>query len=356
MIRSFGVEEELLLVSSDGRPAPAADRVVDLAPRDLETEFKKEQTEFGSDPCSDTGALEGQLRSLRATASAAAGSAGARVVALATSPLKVRPTVTDDERYRRMTEEFGLLADQLLTCGQHVHVQIRSPEEGVAVLDRIGVWLPTILAVSANSPFWQGQDTGYASFRSMLWGRWPTAVSTAPFGDPTTYDAVRAELISSGAALDDAMIYFDARLSVKYPTLEIRVPDVCLDVSDAVLIAALCRGLVDTSAEAWRRGDPAPAVRPELMRAAQWRAARRGLTDQLVDLADRRPIPAAAALDRLLAHVQGALTTNGDLDCVQEGLRRLLNAGTGAQRQRGAYRARGTLSDVVDDAVARTLM
>lgn len=255
-----------------------------------------------------------------------------------------------------MTEKFGLLAYQQLTCGQHVHVQIRSPEEGVAVLDRIGVWLPTVLAVSGKSPFWRGQDTGYASFRSMLWGRWPTALSTTPFGDPATYDAVRADLISVGAALDDGMIYFDARLSAKYPTLEIRVPDVCMGVSDAVLIAALCRALVDTAADAWRRGDPAPAVRPELLRAAQWRAARYGVTDDLVDLASRRRRPAADALDDLLDHVHRALVAAGDLDLVREGLQRLMSAGAGAERQRGAYRYRGELSDVIDDAAARALM
>ena len=174
------------------------------------------------------------------------------VVAVATSPFKVRPTPTENERYARMTEMFGIIARQQLTCGQHIHVSINSPDEGVAALDRIRGWLPLLTAISANSPYWQGQDTGYASYRSIAWGQWPTAGPTEAFGDVDGYHRAIAGLLATGAAMDDGMIYFDARLSAKYPTLEIRVPDVCTDVGDSALIAALARGLVDTSATDWR--------------------------------------------------------------------------------------------------------
>ena len=170
------------------------------------------------------------------------------VVAVATSPFKVRPTATENERYARMIEMFGIIARQQLTCGQHIHVSINSPDEGVAALDRIRGWLPLLTAISANSPYWQGQDTGYASYRSIAWGQWPTAGPTETFGNVTGYHQAIKGLLETGAAMDDGMIYFDARLSASYPTLEIRVPDVCTDVGDSALIAALARGLVDTAA------------------------------------------------------------------------------------------------------------
>ena len=116
------------------------------------------------------------------------------------------------------------------------------------MLDRIGPWLPVLLAMSANSPFWNGVDSGYASYRSQVWQRWPTAGPTGTFGSAAAYRQVIDDLVATGAALDRAMIYFDARLSERYPTLEIRVADVCLRAEDTVLIGALARALVETSA------------------------------------------------------------------------------------------------------------
>lgn len=144
----------------------------------VEREFKMEQTEIGSTPTTDVAALREELLSVRRTVAAAAGSTGVHVVAVATNPFEVNPTLTKNERYARMAGMFGIIAAQQLTCGQHIHVAIESAEEGVAVLDRIRGWLPLLIALSANSPYWQGQDTGYASYRSIAWGQWPTAGPT----------------------------------------------------------------------------------------------------------------------------------------------------------------------------------
>jgi carboxylate-amine ligase len=370
MARTFGVEEELLLVRrDDGRPTPAGDRVVRATQDDLETgegafgpesvehEFKQEQAEIGSQPCTDAADLTGQLRSLRAAAGRAAAESGAQIAAIATSPHKVGPTPTENDRYARMTDRFGLLARQQLTCGQHVHVSVDSRAEGVAVLDRIAPWLPTLLALSTNSPYWQGQDTGYASFRTVMWGLWPTTGPAGPFGDEAGYDAALDDLISTGAAMDLGMIYFDARLSARYPTVEIRVADVCTDVDDAVVIAALCRALVDTVADDWRTGRPVRSVPPQIHRAASWRAARFGLTGDLVDPTRRTGlVPAAVAVAELVERVSAALAGDGDSQLVADGVARMLQGGTGAERQRAAFRgADGDLASVVTDAARRTL-
>ena len=188
-----------------------------------------------------------------------------------------------------MAELFGLTAHEQLTCGCHVHVGISSAEEGVAVLDRAGPWLATLLALSANSPFWQGRDSEYASFRYQVWGRWPSSGPAEPFGTARAYRETIEQMVASGTLIDPGMVYFDARLSERYPTIEIRIADVCLRAEDAVLIAALARALVETEARSWREGKPAPQVRTELLRLAAWRASRSGLDDTLLHPVTGKP-------------------------------------------------------------------
>ena len=193
------------------------------------------------------------MRARRRLLAEAARDQGARLLVTGTSPVPGRATPTDDQRYDRMNAAFAVVARQQLSCGMHVHVAVASRAEGVAVLDRIRPWLSVLIALSANSPFSGGHDTGYASYRSVLWGQWPTATVTEAFGDEAGYDDVIDAVIASGAALDHGMIYFEARLSASYPTVEIRVADVCLDVDDAVTVAGLARGLVEACG-ASRRG------------------------------------------------------------------------------------------------------
>jgi carboxylate-amine ligase len=371
-MRSVGVEEELLLVdpvsgeplsvadavlrSQERRPeGPAADDLEDEeAGGTLDGELHQQQLETDTRPHTDLGELATELLTWRRRAGDAALAGGARVAALATSPLPVTPRTTPKARYLRMAEQFGLTQAEQLTCGCHVHVSVESPEEGVAVLDRIRVWLPVLTALSANSPYWQGQDTQYASFRSQAWGRWPSAGPIEVQGSVRRYRQMVSTLLGTGVLLDEAMAYFDARLSARYPTVEIRVADVCLRAEDAVLVAALCRGLVDTAAEEERHGGDAPAVPSALLRLATWRAGRSGVEDVLVDPADWRPRPARDVIAALLAHVRPALVRSGDLARVEAGLDDVLARGTGARRQRAVLGRSGRLADVVLDAVELT--
>jgi carboxylate-amine ligase len=254
-----------------------------------------------------------------------------------------------------MTAEFGLVARQQLTCGQHVHVSVESREEGVAVLDRIRPWLAVLNAVSANSPFWQGADTGYASYRNILWNQWPTAGPTDAFGSVAGYDERVASLVSSGAALDDAMIYFDARLSAQYPTVEIRVADVCSSVDYAVLIAAICRALVETTAGEAQRGVDYSPPGVGILRAAAWRAARWGLAGTLVDVRRGGTTAAMRLVDELVDYIRPALIEFGDEKLVDSGIELLRERGTGADAQRAWAREPGGLSTVVSRVAERTL-
>ncbi|MEO3828549.1 glutamate--cysteine ligase [Actinomadura sp. B10D3] len=367
--RTFGVEEELLLVDPEsGAPQAVSGSVIMYARRHdelfltggrrskpLETELQREQLETATPVCTSLGEVSEHLRSARLAAAGCAAGAGVAVAALATSPVSVRPSLTPTHRYLRMADAYGPTADEQLTCGCHVHVGIESPDEGVAVLDRIRPWLPPLLALSANSPFWQGADTGYDSWRHQVWSRWPSSGPTELFGSAEGYRATVEALLATGALVDEGMIYFDARLSRRYPTVEIRVADVCLKADDAVLMAALVRALVDTAAAAWRSGEPPDPVRADLMRLAMWRAGRSGLRDDLVHPCTRRAAPAREVVAALLDHLSPALDRSGDLGTVAGLLCDVLERGNGAQTQRADFTRTHDVTAVVTSAIERTV-
>jgi glutamate---cysteine ligase / carboxylate-amine ligase len=250
---------------------------------------------------------------------------------------------------------FGRVAAEQLTCGCHVHVSVADDEEGVAVLNRIRIWLPVLTALTANSPFWMGLDTGYASYRSQAWSRWPSAGPTAVFAGAADYHRLIEDVLATGTAVDTGMVYFDARLSANWPTVEVRVADVALRVEDAVTHAGLVRGLVETAAAEWRAGRAAPAVRGELLRLATWRAGRSGLSGELVHPLTGRPAPAPEVVGALLEHVRPALAEAGDEPRVAAGVSALLRRGTGADLQRRVHAETGDLAAVVRAAVAVTV-
>ncbi|MEU0685914.1 glutamate--cysteine ligase [Streptomyces uncialis] len=363
MVRSVGVEEELLLVDAgSGEPRALATAVLAAATREaseqeeevFEAELHREQLEFATRPQTDMGELAREIADCRAEAARHAGRHGATVVALGTSPLPVSPSVGSGERYRWLEEHFGLTTYEQLTCGCHVHVSVESDEEGVAVIDRVRPWLPVLLAMSANSPFWQGRDSGYSSYRSRVWDRWPSAGPTALFGTADRYHAHVETMIGTGVLRDEGMIYFDARLSRSYPTVEIRIADVCLDASTTVLVATLARALVETAARRWKADEPPAPHRTELLRLASWRAARSGLEGLLLHPLTMRPAPADVVVRALYDHVREALEDSDDVLPAREALTALLANGTGARAQRELLNRTQSLGDMVTACARRT--
>ncbi|WP_418276712.1 carboxylate-amine ligase [Isoptericola jiangsuensis] len=361
--RTMGVEEEFLLVGPDGSPVAKAQEALEASGNDnkergtgaLEPEFMEEQLETASHPQASLADLAVEIRAGRARAQEAADRVDARAVALATSPIRFTGTTVSRLRYLQAREFFGITAREQLTSGCHVHVAVADDVEGVAVLDRIGPWLSVLMALSTNSPFWQGEDSDYASYRSQVWARWPTSGPTRPFGTPQEYHAAVDALVSTGTILDKNMVYFDARLSPRYPTVEIRVADVCLDPDTTTVLAALARGLVETAAREAADGRPTPPVHPELLRTASWRAGRSGLAGELVSPSTWQPAGAHDVVGQLVAHVRDALVDAGDLDVVTELLGRLWATGGGAARQRAWHaESGGDMRRVVERAVEVT--
>ncbi|MEU5149963.1 glutamate--cysteine ligase [Streptomyces yangpuensis] len=369
-MRSVGVEEELLLV--DGRSgAPlavsgavlaAAERSAWLQPgtggrpeHEFEKELQKEQLEFATAPITHMGELQEEIVRIRGEAARHAASAGAVVAAVGTSPLPVQPSLNVGRRYRWLGEQFGLTAQEQLTCGCHVHVSVDSDEEGVAVLDRIRPWLAVLLAMSANSPFWRGEDSGYGSYRSRVWNRWPSAGPVSVFGSADRYHERVDAMIGTGVLRDEGMIYFDARLSAAYPTVEIRVADVGLDATTPVLLAALVRGLVETASRAWQDGQPPARVDTGLLRLASWRAGRSGLDGPLLHPETMREASAEHVVEALYRHVREALKDHEDDERVREGIARLHERGNGARVQRRLHADGQSLASVVARCAEMTI-
>jgi carboxylate-amine ligase len=363
--RSVGVEEELLVVDPATRSVTSRAREVlkhnvehgrGARPRrasdELDQELFRHQIEIRTDPATEVADVVDQVVAARRTAADAAGELDLAVAVCASVPLALdEPVVSDNDRYRDMAETFGQVARRGTTCGMHVHVEVGSDEEGVRCLDRIAPWLPLLLAMSANSPYAEGRDTGYASWRTQLWSSWPSAGPTEAFGSVAGYRRACARMIASGAARDPGMLYFDARLSQRHPTLEVRVLDAVTDPEDVGLLTALVRALVETAAERWPSG--LPTWRAEELRAARWRASRYGTSDHLLDPATHELRPVRDVLATLVDLVAERLEAAGDRGRVDAGVERVLGA-TGASRQHAAYERTGSLEGVVDDVLART--
>ena len=279
---TLGVEEEFVLLDpSTGAAVLAGPELVRMLGGEpgVQQELMRFQVETATGVCTGLDEAGRELVRLRRLAAAAAARLGCALVASGVAPYHTPglAAVTPQPRYQELARRYAPVVAQAGTCGCHVHVGVPSRDLGVQVLARVRPWLAPLLAVTANSPIAGGRDTGWASWRYVIWSRWPTATPPAAWPDAAAYDAAVRRLIGQGAALDERSVYFLARLSPRYPTVEVRVADVCLDAGTAVLAAGLTRALVATALAEARQGTPVPAAPARQVAAALAAAARHGL-------------------------------------------------------------------------------
>ncbi|MFE9771726.1 glutamate--cysteine ligase [Streptomyces sp. NPDC005931] len=347
---TIGVEEEYLLLDPvTGLPVPLADKVRDasglarlVSDQEVQYELLQAQVEVATPVCATPDEAGGHLLRLRHAIGAAAEAHGCRIAACGTPPLRHgHPVaVTDKARYRAMLTQAPQLVAEQLVNGMHVHVAVPSRETGVQVLNRIRVWLPTLTAMSANSPLWDGHDTGFASWRTVIFSRWPVSGVPPYFHDVADHDRRVRHLLDSGLISDTGQLYWLARLSDRYPTVEVRCMDVQLHADDAVMLAGIVQALVVTAIQETTAEVPVPDCAPELLQASMWHAARHGLSDALIDpVGNRRR--AGDVLYELQRYVAPALDAAGTSRQVTALIHRLLQNGTGADRQRAALAAGG---------------
>ncbi|RKT56580.1 carboxylate-amine ligase [Saccharothrix australiensis] len=354
---TVGVEQEFLLVDPETRlPVPRAEEVARHAGDglDVQRELTPFQIEVATPVCRTSAELADQVLLGRTQLAEAAREAGCRLLAAGVPPVGTAgpPPGTDERRYRLMEYSHRKLLGGQGVCGMHVHVGVPDRRTAVRVSNALRPWLPTLLALSANSPVEQGSDTGYASWRSMVWSRWPVGGPPPHLDSPEHYDDLVRTLVRTEVVLDSKMVYWDVRPSSHVPTVEVRVADVPQTAREAVVVAELVRAFARTAGTSAR--DPG-RVDDVLLRAAYWRAARDGVDGLAVDPRTGRLVSALDLAAELVARCADALRDADALSTVEGHLAWLRVNGSGAARQRRALDASADPCDVVDLVLGETV-
>ncbi|QXC60886.1 glutamate--cysteine ligase [Aquihabitans sp. G128] len=361
---SVGVEEEFFLVDAEtrqlrGDAADVLERATAPAGSAIEAELKQSQVESGTAVCHDLADVRASIVGLRRALGQAAEDVGARLLASATHPFarwNDDGGITDEVAYVGLHHTYGLLTDEQSVSGCHIHVGVRDPELAIGIMNRVRGWLPVLVALSANSPYWMGRDSRYASYRTEVFHRWPMAGIPEHLPDRAAFDRLVDHLHAVEAIDAPGRLYWDVRPSARYPTLEFRAADVLMTVDEVVATAAIVRALVEVLHAQAEAGAPLDPPRTEVLRSALWRAARYGLADQLVDVQAMALRPAGDVLDSLLGLVRPVLEDRGEWADVSATVAFVRREGTGAERQRRAVAAAdGDLSAAVDRVAVATL-
>lgn len=359
---TMGVEEEFLLADvTTGRTVARAAAVLENAARvppaapdaAMHRELRATQVEAATGRCDTLVELRRQLAYGRRQLSDAARGAGADLIAAGTPVLVGEPgTESADARYEQIDSIYQGVTATYQACGCHVHIGVADRELAVAVINRLRPWLPTLLALSGNSPIHNGWDTGYASWRMIEQRRFPGGGVPPSFASADAYDDEVARLIECGVTVE-GMSFWLVRLSPRLPTIEFRVADAASTVQEAVLQAALTRAMVSIAREEVLSGCDVLPFSDQVAAAAVWSAARYGLHGPAVHPIHQGRAPAMVVAHELIERVTPALMRTGDLDVVLSAIRRLVGQGTGADLQRRAD-ASGGPREVIRMLAART--
>jgi glutamate---cysteine ligase / carboxylate-amine ligase len=359
---TLGVEEEFFIVdTATGELVTSSDLLLESAREVLGPSVTPElnacQIEVASRVCSTLDEVRVDLKRLRRGLATAGEPSGLGIAAIGTHPFSPwgdQEVNRSSERYAQMENRFQIVARQQVICGCHVHIGFEDPELAVATMNRACPWLPALLALSANSPFWGGRDTGFMSYRTEVWQRWPTAGFGPLLESRAHFDDLIAELIAIGAIEDATYLYWYMRPSSRYPTVEFRICDVPLLVEDTVAIAGLIRALAwscrrDAIAEV-----SVPRRETQAMDAAMWQAARYGLRGNLVHPTEPRTAPAEDVIESLLEYVADGLDVHGDRDRIHDAVDDILDRGNGAEQQRTIFDGREPAADLMNTVLQRS--
>jgi carboxylate-amine ligase len=344
---TLGVEEEYHVVDAETLELRGDDGLVAAvrAHDVVGPEVATTQVEVATDVCSTLTEVRAELTRVRSAAKELAAARNARVLVSATHPWArwEDQRLTPEARYVGLFERYHALALTQVICGCHVHVSVPDLDTAVRVTNGLRTFLPTLLALTSSSPFFEGFDTGHESWRTQWFARFPTSGVPELLADGADFEDAVAALVATGVADDGRDLYWDVRPSVRYPTVEVRVGDVMTDLDDAVLHAALVRSLARSVLV-----KDVPRPRTEAVRAAKWRAARSGLSEGLVGLSGSL-VPARAAVGELLAFAEDDLRERGDFEEVSGLLAQVLERGTSARRQRSRFERGAGLRELTHD-------
>ncbi len=354
---TVGIEEEYLLVdraSRDLAASPPPEMLAECERRlqgRVTPEFLQTQIEVGTGVCDTMDQARAELALLRRTVADVADDYGLAPIAASTHPFgQWRDQVhTDKDRYHALDQDMQVTARRLLICGMHVHVAIEDEELRIDVLNQAPYFLPHLLALSTSSPFWEGTDTGLKSYRLCVFNELPRTGLPEQFASHGEYQRTVETLIRAGLIEDATKVWWDIRPSARFPTLEMRVTDVCPRLDDTIAIAAIyrciCRMLyrLRLDNQRWR------IYSRFLVDENRWRAQRYGVEEGLVDFGAGEVVPFTELLDELITLLREDAEFFGCVDQVEHA-RDIAENGTSARRQLMAYR--GALADGADERQA----
>lgn len=360
---TVGVEEEYQLISvADAELRSQALDVLDIDwSGDLHPESQQTMLEVGTRVCSSRAELDGELRRLRLQVASAAAAEGLATVAAGVHPFSrwENQSPTPGERYQIVLERFGRVLRTEQIFGMHTHVAVPSGVDRARVLNAVRHYIPHLLALSASSPVYEGEDTGYASYRTILAQRLPHSGPPPRFPSERGYREWVGRLLGAGLLEDERTLYWSVRPHPKYPTVEFRTTDVCPRVDDAVAIASLCRALVAAAVEGLLPGPAAfcsGSAADEVLAGEEWQAARFGLRGTLIHGESASGgIPIRDAVRRLLERLAPVAEALGDSRSL-DGIETILERGNGSDRIRERLVDSPGLQDLVGWLAGETLL
>jgi len=312
--------------------------------RRIKAELLQSVIEVATHVAGSVGEAIEDARGLRATLRDAAAERGAVIAGAGTHPFSrwEHQDVTDSARYRALVEEMRWVAEREVIFGLHVHVGLASADEAIAVCNSLRTWLPELLAISTNSPFWQGRATGLASTRTKIFETFPRSGLPPAFASFEEFELLVERAIKTGSFPDYTYIWWDARPHPKLGTLEVRICDAQTRLESVAGIVALVQSLVATLAEDFERGARTQVQPVTLVAENKWRAARDGLNGKLIDLERDEERPAREAVLALVERAEPAAIRLGCREELAE-VERLVERGSGADEQRSVYEETGSL-------------
>ena len=367
---TIGIEEEYLLVDKETRdlvaepPAALLAKAEEALRGQVSPEFLRSQIEVGTRVCRSVQDARDELINLRSTLGTIAGEFGLAPIAASTHPFAHWQSQhhTDKDRYNVLAKDLQHVARRLIICGMHVHVGIEDDDLRIDLLGQAPYFLPHLLALSTSSPFWQGSMTGLKSYRLSVFDELPRTGIPHNFSSYSEYERTIELLVSAGLIEDATKIWWDMRPSARFPTLEMRITDVCPLIEDAIAIAALYLCILRFLYRLRRQNQRWRHYPPFLIRENRWRAQRYGVEQGMVDFGKGAIVPFAHLLEELFDLVAEDAAYFG---CTAEvaHARTILQRGTSADRQLARYGAvkalggteQAALIAVVDEIAEETM-
>jgi glutamate---cysteine ligase / carboxylate-amine ligase len=360
---TLGVEEEYMLL--DGDTLDLVQHVETVlaatAGHELETQVNPELMqsvlEIATPVCRTAADVDAELRKLRAYVTGLAHAREMRVGSAGTHPFSLfeRQRITARDRYRHLVDQLQYVARRELIFGLHVHVAVDDCEKAIQVVNGLLTHLPSLLALSASSPFWRGEPTGLSSSRQMVFAAFPRSGPPPRFHDYADYAEVVGQLEKTGCIADYTHIWWDIRPHPRLGTVEIRICDAVTRLEDAVALAAFCQSLVKLYSERYDAGDEIKSYHRILTSENKWLAARYGLEAPVMDLMTgrRNRVPVAQLVRRTLRELEPHARELG-CDAELDGIREILSKGNGADRQRRIWNANRDIIEVVREIADAT--